>query len=170
MDGLFEIVNPLSLVLHLVNLVILYIVFKKFLYKPVAKFLKDRQDKIAQERASIDQDRAEVDALKAKGDGILDDARTQAEGQAAQIMAQADKDAKAICARAQEQAKEILENARQEAEEEKKRQKDATTRPGDGAFRRPGRTHSRARNQPQGPSEVDGGIPIRGEVICSKAP
>lgn len=41
----------------------------------------------------------------------LDDARTQAEGQAAQIMAQADKDAKAICARAQEQAKEILENA-----------------------------------------------------------
>ena len=120
MDGLFEIVNPLSLVLHLVNLVILYIVFKKFLYKPVAKFLKDRQDKIAQERASIDQDRAEVDALKAKGD-----ARTQAEGQAAQIMAQADKDAKAICARAQEQAKEILENARQEAEEEKKRQKDA---------------------------------------------
>ena len=70
MDGLFEIVNPLSLVLHLVNLVILYIVFKKFLYKPVAKFLKDRQDKIAQERASIDQDRAEVDALKAKGDGI----------------------------------------------------------------------------------------------------
>lgn len=125
MDGLFEIVNPLSLVLHLVNLVILYIVFKKFLYKPVAKFLKDRQDKIAQERASIDQDRTEVDALKAKGDGILDDARTQAEGQAAQIMAQADKDAKAICARAQEQAKEILENARQEAEEEKKRQKDA---------------------------------------------
>ena len=76
MDGLFEIVNPLSLVLHLVNLVILYIVFKKFLYKPVAKFLKDRQDKIAQERASIDQDRAEVDALKAKGDGILDDARS----------------------------------------------------------------------------------------------
>ena len=46
MDGLFEIVNPLSLVLHLVNLVILYIVFKKFLYKPVAKFLKDRQDKL----------------------------------------------------------------------------------------------------------------------------
>ena len=132
MDGLFEIVNPLSLVLHLVNLVILYIVFKKFLYKPVAKFLKDRQDKIAQERASVDQDRAEVDALKAKGDGILDDARTQAEGQAAQIMAlpKLEKDLRGkkiepAYMDAVKQAKEILENARQEAEEEKKRQKDA---------------------------------------------
>lgn len=67
----------------------------------------------------------EVDALKAKGDGILDDARTQAEGQPRRSWRRRIRTPRPSAPRAQEQAKEILENARQEAEEEKKRQKDA---------------------------------------------
>lgn len=125
MSGLMEIVNPVSLVMHLVNIIILYIVFKIFLYKPVAKFMKARQEKFAQEREQLDAEKAEADAIKAQGDEIVRSARSQAESQVAQIMAQADKDAQSIREEANKQASVIIENAKQEALEEKRRQLDA---------------------------------------------
>ena len=125
MEAIFEIVSPLSLVMHLVNLVILYIVFKIFLYKPVAKFLKQRQERIAAEREQLDSDKKEVAAIRAQSDEILVKARADAEDQVARIMAKADEDAQAIRAKAEQQAGEILENARAQAEQEKKRQLDA---------------------------------------------
>ena len=125
MSGLFEIVNPLSLLFHLINLVILYIVFKIFLYKPLAKFMKARQERFMKEREALDADRAEVDAIKAKSDDIVRQARADAEGQVAQIMAQADRDAQSIREEAAKQAEVIIETAKQSAKEEKRRQLDS---------------------------------------------
>lgn len=125
MEGLSAIVNPLSLLMHLVNIVILYIVFRLLLYKPVAKFMKSRQERFAKEREELDAEKAEADAIRAQGDEILHKARSDAETQVAQIMAQADKDAKSIREEAQKQAGVIIENAKQEAQEEKRRQLEA---------------------------------------------
>ncbi len=125
MEGLSAIVNPLSLLMHLVNIVILYVVFRIFLYKPVAKFMQARKERFAKEREELDAEKAEADAIRAQGDDILRKARADAEDQVAQIMAQADKDAKSIREKAQEQAGVILENAKQEAQEEKRRQLEA---------------------------------------------
>lgn len=166
MEGLSAIINPVSLLMHLVNIVILYIVFRLLLYKPVAKFMKSRQERFAKEREELDAEKAEADAIRAQGDEILHKARSDAETQVAQIMAAADKDAKSIREEAQKQAGVIIENAKQEAQEEKRRQLEAMHDPGDGALRRPGQPHPRARNQARRPSEADGGIPFRGEVIC----
>ena len=93
MEGLSAIINPVSLLMHLVNIVILYIVFRLLLYKPVAKFMKSRQERFAKEREELDAEKAEADAIRAQGDEILHKARSDAETQVAQIMAQADKDA-----------------------------------------------------------------------------
>lgn len=125
MEGLSAIINPVSLLMHLVNIVILYIVFRLFLYKPVAKFMKSRQERFAKEREELDAEKAEADAIRAQGDEILHKARSDAETQVAQIMAQADKDAKSIREEAQKQAGVIIENAKQEAQEEKRRQLEA---------------------------------------------
>ena len=125
MEGIFEIVSPLSLVMHLVNLIILYIVFKIFLYKPVAKFMKQRTERIAAERAQLDADKAEVASVRERSNDIIKQARADAEDQVAQMLVQADIDAKAIRSQAEKQAGEILDNARAEAELEKKRQLDA---------------------------------------------
>ncbi len=125
MEGLSAIINPVSLLLHLVNIVILYIVFRLLLYKPVAKFMKSRQERFAKEREELDAEKAEADAIRAQGDEILHKARSDAETQVAQIMAQADKDAKSIREEAQKQAGVIIENAKQEAQEEKRRQLEA---------------------------------------------
>ena len=125
MEGIFEIVSPLSLLMHLINLIILYVVFKIFLYKPVAKFMKQRAERIAAEREQLDSDKAEVASIRAQSDEILKKARADAEDQVAQMLVQADADAKAIRSAAEKQAGEILDNARAEAELEKKRQLDA---------------------------------------------
>ncbi len=125
MEGLSAIINPVSLLMHLVNIVILYVVFRIFLYKPVAKFMKSRQERFAKEREELDAEKAEADAIRAQGDEILHKARSDAETQVAQIMAQADKDAKSIREEAQKQAGVIIENAKQEAQEEKRRQLEA---------------------------------------------
>lgn len=125
MEGLSAIINPVSLLMHLVNIVILYIVFRLLLYKPVAKFMKSRQERFAKEREEFDAEKAEADAIRAQGDEILHKARSDAETQVAQIMAQADKDAKSIREEAQKQAGVIIENAKQEAQEEKRRQLEA---------------------------------------------
>ena len=125
MEGLSAIINPVSLLMHLVNIVILYIVFRLLLYKPVAKFMKSRQERFAKEREELDAEKAEADAIRAQGDEILHKARSDAETQVAQIMAQADKDAKSIREEAQKQAGVIIENAKQEAQEEKRHQLEA---------------------------------------------
>ena len=125
MEGLSAIINPVSLLMHLVNIVILYIVFRLLLYKPVAKFMKSRQERFAKEREELDAEKAEADAIRAQGDEILHKARSDAETQVAQIMAQADKDATSIREEAQKQAGVIIENAKQEAQEEKRRQLEA---------------------------------------------
>ena len=125
MEGLSAIINPVSLLMHLVNIVILYIVFRLLLYKPVTKFMKSRQERFAKEREELDAEKAEADAIRAQGDEILHKARSDAETQVAQIMAQADKDAKSIREEAQKQAGVIIENAKQEAQEEKRRQLEA---------------------------------------------
>ena len=125
MEGLSAIINPVSLLMHLVNIVILYIVFRLLLYKPVAKFMKSRQERFAKEREELDAEKAEADAIRAQGDEILHKACSDAETQVAQIMAQADKDAKSIREEAQKQAGVIIENAKQEAQEEKRRQLEA---------------------------------------------
>ena len=125
MEGLSAIINPVSLLMHLVNIVILYIVFRLLLYKPVAKFMKSRQERFAKEREELDAEKAEADAIRAQGDEILHKARSDAETPVAQIMAQADKDAKSIREEAQKQAGVIIENAKQEAQEEKRRQLEA---------------------------------------------
>ena len=125
MEGLSAIINPVSLLMHLVKIVILYIVFRLLLYKPVAKFMKSRQERFAKEREELDAEKAEADAIRAQGDEILHKARSDAETQVAQIMAQADKDAKSIREEAQKQAGVIIENAKQEAQEEKRRQLEA---------------------------------------------
>ena len=125
MEGLSAIINPVSLLLHLVNIVILYIVFRLLLCKAVGKFMKSRQERFAKEREELDAEKAEADAIRAQGDEILHKARSDAETQVAQIMAQADKDAKSIREEAQKQAGVIIENAKQEAQEEKRRQLEA---------------------------------------------
>ena len=67
-------VNLWQILISLANLTILFLLLKKFLYKPVTKMLEQRQAEIA---------------AKARGDKIVEDAKAQAQG----IIRQAQTDA-----------------------------------------------------------------------------
>ncbi len=97
-------INPLDFALHLLNIVVLFIVLRSLLIKPVRKFMADREAKFAREREAIDNARAEVDALKTQYEGSLSEAKKTADELVQERLK-----------RAECEAQEITENARQEA-------------------------------------------------------
>ena len=123
-------INIWQIVVSLLNLVILFLLVKKFLYKPVKKMLEERQsnidkqysdaeeakakaleDKLAYEEklsaASIEADgivQSAVDTAKAREKEILSDAKRKAEG----IVAKAEGDAKLAVLKAEDSIKQEI--------------------------------------------------------------
>ncbi len=98
----------------IINLLILYFVLKKILFKPVTQFMENRTKSIKDAIDNADQNRAEASELKKKyeeqlktakteGDKILNDARTRANKEYDGIMANAKKDAENILVKAREE-------------------------------------------------------------------
>ena len=81
MEGLF---NPVTILLHVINAVILFVVVSKFIYKPVRKFMKAREDKVAQQLAEAKEARAEVGESLKKRDEALRSADQQVENRLAE--------------------------------------------------------------------------------------
>ncbi len=98
-------INPLDFALHLLNIIVLFIILRSLLIKPVRKFMADREAKFAREREAIDKTRAEADALKSQYEGSLSEAKKTADELVQERLK-----------RAECEAQEITENARQEAQ------------------------------------------------------
>ena len=124
MEGLF---NPVSILLHVINAVILFVVVSKFIYKPVRKFMKAREDKVAQQLNEAKEARAEVgDALKKRDEALrsadqqvenrLADGRKRLQEQESKMLASAQAEREEIIARAHQEADAILKNAHESME------------------------------------------------------
>lgn len=124
MEGLF---NPISILLHVINAVILFLVVSKFIYKPVRKFMKAREDKVAQQLNEAKEARAEVgEALKKRDEALrladqqvetrLADGRKRLQEQEAKLLSSAQEERAAIIARAHQEADAILKNAQESME------------------------------------------------------
>lgn len=90
---------------HVLNVVILFLLLRLFLYKPVSKYMAAREAKFATERQAIDAGQKETSELKAQYETSLADARHKAD----QMV---DEKLKAVG----QQVEEIREKARQEAQ------------------------------------------------------
>lgn len=123
-------VNLWQILISLANLTILFLLLKKFLYKPVTKMLKQREAEIESRyadaetaKSSAEQAQAELterltgakaeaegivkeaaDAAKMRGDKIIEDARATADG----IIRQAEEDAELERKRVGETIKEQI--------------------------------------------------------------
>ena len=96
-------VNIWLILISLCNLVILFLILKKFLFKPVKKVLAERQAEYDAKFAEADGKLAEAEAVKAER--ILKDAKDNAERRGA-----------AIVTEAKDKADLIVKNAESEAE------------------------------------------------------
>ncbi|MBO5111189.1 MAG: F0F1 ATP synthase subunit B [Clostridia bacterium] len=107
--------NLWNILISLANLVLIYLIVKKFLFGPVKKLIAERQATIdAQYAAAAEAERAALDSraeweekragAKAEADAIVKNATELAERRAAQIVESADQKAAGILRRAESEA------------------------------------------------------------------
>ena len=97
-------INIWQILISLCNLLILFLVLKKFLYKPVMKVMAERQSKIDTQINDAKQDRTAAEAMRAEYEGKLE--KAAAEG---------DQIIKNAVQRARTQEEEILKSANDSA-------------------------------------------------------
>ncbi len=122
-------VNLWQILISVANLVLIFLIMKKFLWKPVKKVMDERQAAVDEQYAAAERDKAvaaadrqtweeQLQGAKAKAETILQDATTAANRRGAQIVADAEDKADRIV----RQAKAEAELEKQKAENEVKQE------------------------------------------------
>jgi F-type H+-transporting ATPase subunit b len=106
--------DPITVVITLINLVVLYYVMRKIFYKPVTKFMANRTAKIQDELTRTAKDREAASMLLADYNKKLADAEAEADAKAADILKKAGDKADKIVAEGQAKAQSIIEAARKQ--------------------------------------------------------
>lgn len=114
-------VNIWQIVVSLLNLLVIFFILKKFLFKPVKKTLESRQSKIDEDYAQAESARAQAEAESKELKAQLDSAKHKAD----EILNEAAQLAEARKKKAEEEARAeadtIIRQAKAEAELEKKK-------------------------------------------------
>lgn len=114
-------VNFWQILISLANLTLIFLIIKKFLFKPVKKMIADRQSAVDAQYAAADQDRADAAKDKAAWEEKLAEADTAAADIIGKATAAADKRGDAIVAAAKDKADALLRQAESEIELERKK-------------------------------------------------
>ena len=116
---------PIDIAIHLVNIVVLYILLRVLLWKPVRKFMAARADRVQQQMDQAKQLQDEAEQMKSDYSSRL----TQVQATCDQMLSDGRRQAQAAGQKAIDEAKaeadQILAQARTEAEAEKQRILDA---------------------------------------------
>ena len=114
-------VNIWQILIALANLTILFFVLKKFLYKPVEKMLKKRQEEIDGQYDKANSANSEAQDLKAQYETKLNGAKLKAEDIINNATVTASMRSDKITQSAREEADAIVKRAKVQAELEKAR-------------------------------------------------
>ena len=114
-------VNLWQILISLCNLLIMFLLLKKFLYKPVRKVLAQRQKALDEQYAAAAKAQQEVDDSKAAWDRQMADAEEQAAAILRDAKAAADRHSTQLLDDAREKADTILRQAEADAALEKKK-------------------------------------------------
>ncbi|MBP1737454.1 MAG: synthase, subunit b [Oscillospiraceae bacterium] len=118
---MIENINKFQFIMEVLNLIILFVVLRKLLFKPVTEFMEKRTNAI---KASIDDAEAQKTAayaLKAQYEQQLSEAKGTMENMIDEATAKANRRSEQIIAAAQEEAGVLLANARVEIERERQK-------------------------------------------------
>jgi len=120
MDALSSLgINWRALISQIANFIILLILLKIFLYRPVVKMLEERQAKIKQGLDDAEKAKAQLESAEDESQKIIKDANRKAQ----EIMALSQKENEAQISLAKEEARnisqKIIQSAENQAEAEK---------------------------------------------------
>ena len=108
--------NLLDIAIHMINIVVLYVLLRLILYKPVQKFMAARTAKIEAELANATADKADAAAAKATMEEKLHTADAQVATYLNEHMKEANASAQNILADAQKEAQNIVAAATEQAD------------------------------------------------------
>ena len=114
-------VNLWQIVVSLLNLVILFLIIKKFLYQPVKNVLKSRQDKIDEQNNKASEYLSDAERTKAELEAKLNDAENQADNILNEATVNAQRRKEKILDEARDEAESIIRQAKTNAELEMKK-------------------------------------------------
>lgn len=116
---MFDSLNAYSFIFVALNLVILYVVLRKILFKRVTDFMENRTNAIENSIKTAEQQKAEANELKLRHEQQLREARADGEKVLAEAIAKANRVADSIIAKARKDAGSIMQQAKQDIEHER---------------------------------------------------
>ena len=116
---MFENLNAFKVIQVALNLIILYIVLRKILFKPVTQFMENRAKSIKDAIDNAENTKIEAAELKQKYEDLLKAARVEAIKITDDSYARAEKEHEKITMEAQKESQRILQHARQELDRER---------------------------------------------------
>lgn len=114
MEGLG--INLGYLISQIINFVLLLIILRIFLYRPIVRMLDRRREKIATDLQEAEEARGQAEAAKQEYERQLEDAREERRSILAQATEQAEKMREEVLARARAEAQEIVAKTQDEME------------------------------------------------------
>ena len=112
-------IHPLDIVIHILNILVLYFLLRLILYKPVKAFMDKRTASVEANLKSAKFAKVEADELKSELDAKLKGADDVVEQRLLDGTAKAGEAAEAIVEQAHTQSAEILDKARKQAQDER---------------------------------------------------
>jgi len=112
--------NLWEILISLANLLILFVLFKKFLYKPVQNILNQRQEQVDKIYDEAEQDRNAASGMKQEYEARLNTAREEADTLVRNAVQTAQRKSDQIVSEAASQASHIKQKAEEEIALEKK--------------------------------------------------
>ncbi|MCR4564291.1 MAG: F0F1 ATP synthase subunit B [Clostridiales bacterium] len=119
MEGLDFSKLPIDLLLNILNVILLFLITRFLVYKPVKKFMQARKDRIDAEKADAEQQMKEAEALKEEYSSLLADADEKARQTVLDGENEAKKRSAEIIGKANDEAERIRKDAEEKAEKEK---------------------------------------------------
>jgi F-type H+-transporting ATPase subunit b len=112
-------INPLTVLATLINFGILYLILRKFLYKPVGEAIAAREDEVKKKLDKADDAEKKAEILRLDNEAKLKNAREQGKAVVEDFKVRAEKISEDIINKAKEEATFIVERAKAEAERER---------------------------------------------------
>jgi len=113
-------VNLWQILISLANLLIMFLILKRFLFNPVHKVFAQRQSQVDKLYGDAEKDRAEAKDMKQEYEARLATAREEADGLVRNAVATAQRKGDAIVSEASQQASRIKQKAEEEITQERR--------------------------------------------------
>jgi F-type H+-transporting ATPase subunit b len=112
---------PLDILIHIINIIILFLLLRQILFKPVTRFLSERSERIKNQLAEAETRFNEAEALKQGYQRQLDKAVEEGHDIVRTSKTKATQDAQVILDEAKAQAEKTFDEAREKIAREKDR-------------------------------------------------